>query len=435
MTQVVSHVDSLWDEMYWDVDFWDGGDYLSDMRKRYEFKIYSAEGVFLTTWTDVINEPSFETVINGGFVELVAQLARKTDDFGEERDVRFGNELQLWCFDNDNPRGQKIFAGYISRYEPKNDGPTDRVDVHFLGYHQRLTDFIYENNVGETLITNTDQDPGEMAEQILDAVAPAGCPVSWSEGTLQKTGTIATYTFQQNTAMEALDKVEAMSPVGWYWYVDANKNFNLHPKQIGAVHTFTIGKEIFYIDADKRVENIVNRIYFTGGVPEGQTQPLYSRYEYQPSIQAYGMRSIKKSDSSIIDQATMDLVANNILEALKDVEIRCVIRVKDNDYDRENGYDIESIKIGDTCQIRNYQDTLAGSLWDVMTWDDGFWDFNVRNLTEIVMQIVDIKYTPNYVELTISSKIPNISKRIEDINKLLISTIVANNPPSPAIGV
>lgn len=605
--QVVSRVSTDWGVFSWNNDDWDSKEYLSDMRKYYQYKIYSSTGQYITTWTDVINDPSFQVVINGGAVELVARLARKTVNFGEQTDIAFGNELRLYCFDSDCPTGRIIFCGYISRYDPKNDGPQDTVEVHVLGYHQLLQNFLFENQVGETQLTFNSIDPGLLMVEILDAAKLAGSPIDYGlNGTLQLTGTIADYQFNLNTASEALDQVLALCPAGWYWYVNPYKNFNLHPKNEQATHTFTLGKEIFYLDADKRMENVINRIYFTGGhagggiiqnptfngkgrsdmtisggsssyprkVPttyhvsithatanlitnntgsftigetiigqssgataivvsdtienprqrlvvldnctgffqtgeqvvgqtsliartnqgesanldndtfawyddagnmgsgvinagesnllsfgisisfadywghgvgntwdfqviygQDPTQPiLYSKYENQGSIQQYGVRMVRETDSNVFDQATMDIVANSLLDALSIPEIRCIIRVSDNDFDRENGYDIESIQIGDTCQIRNYQDVFVNSKWDIMSWDSEFWDFNVRNLTETIMQIVDIKYTPDYVELTISSKLPNISKRLEDVGRKLIGTIVADNAPSPSVG-
>ena len=68
-------------------------------------------------------------------------------------------------------------------------------------------------------------------------------------------------------------------------------------------------------------------------------------------------------------------------------------------------------------------------------WDVGNWDFNIRNITETIMQIVEIRYRADYVELVISSKIPDVSKRIEDINRNLIETITNDAPVSPALGV
>lgn len=407
---------------------------MSAIRKRYIYKIYSSTGQYISSWVDAASDPVFHIVINGGFVELDVKLARRTLDFGETSDVAFGNEVQVWCFDQDAPAGVKIFSGYISRYDPRNDGPQEYVMVYVLGWQTRMNQFVLEDSLGTTGLPYLSLDPGKIAEDVVNKGRAGGLPINWSETTLQKTGTVVSYTFQANTLQECVDKILELAPFGWYWYIDADKNLNLHPKPDQARHTFTLGKEIFYIEPQKRIENVVNRIYFIGGTPVGATTPLYTRYERQASINNYGLRALKKVDERVLLQSTMDTLADNILDAQQEAEIRTVIRVKDNDYDRDNGYDIESIKIGDTCQIRNYQDAFANSKWDIMSWDVDYWDYNVRNLTEIVMQIVEIQYTPNYVELTISSKIPNVSKRVEDVSRNLIDSLVGTAPINPAIG-
>lgn len=404
------------------------------MPKRYQYKVYSATGQYITTWTDVSGDPSFQVVINGGFVELDIKLARKTEQFGEEDDVRFGNEVQLICYDDDAPNGVKVFSGYISRYDPRNDGPQEYVMVYVLGWHTTMAQFMLESSIGATGISYNSMDPGKIAEAIIDNGRISGLPISWDEITLQKSGTVVSYNFQVNTIQEAIDQVLTLEPTTWYWHVDANKKLNLHPKAANAIHTLTLGKEIFYIEPQKRTESLVNRVYFVGGVPTGGTDPLYGRYERAGSIQNYGLHALKYTDSRVTVQATMDIVAKNILDNQSEPEIRTIIRVKDNGFDRDFGYDIESIKIGDTCQIRNYQDSESSSKWDVMNWDEGYWDFNVRNLTETIMQIVEIQYTPNYVELTISSKIPNVSKRVEDLNRNLVDSLVAAAAANPSIG-
>lgn len=404
------------------------------MQKRYNFKVYSGTGTYLATWMQVVNDPSFRVVINGGYVEMDVKLARKTNDFGETTDVALGNEVQLWCFDDDAPNGVKVFSGYISRYDPVNDGPFDYVQIYILGWHTRMVKFIHEDSLGTTGIAYNSMDPGKIAEDVINKGQANGLPITWDNITLQKTGTVVSYTFQGNTIQECIDKVLELSPAGWYWWVDANKKLNLHPKNGFATHTLTIGKEIFYIEPQKRIENIVNRVYFVGGIPQGQTTPLYGRYERPASINNYGLYSQKFSDGRITLQSTMDTVAGNILDKQQEIEVRTVIRVKDNGFDRDNGYDIESIKVGDTCQIRNYQDAFANSKWDVMSWDIDYWDYNVRNITELIMQIVEIQYTPNYVELTISSKIPNVSKRVQDLTDQMLATTSEDAPSNPAIG-
>ena len=362
------------------------------------------------------------------------KLARKTIDFGELTDVALGNEVQLWCFDDDQPAGVKIFSGYISRYDPSNDGPLDYVQVYILGWHTRMSDFIHEDSLGATGISYSSIDPGKIAEDVINKARVNGLPINWNEISLQKTGTVTSYSFQGNTVQDCIDKILSLSPYGWYWWVDANKNLNLHPKNGFATHTFSIGKEIFYIQPQKRIENIVNRVYFVGGIPAGSDTALYGRYERPASIQNYGLFSQKVSDQRVTLQSTMDTIANTILDTQQEIEVRTIIRIKDNSIDAESGYNIESIQVGDTCQIRNYQDTFANSKWDIMSWDRDYWDYNVRNITELIMQIVEIQYTPNYVELTISSKIPNVSRRVQDLNNELLATMSADAPSNPIIG-
>jgi hypothetical protein len=404
------------------------------MIKRYEYKIYSDTAQYITTWTDVAVEPLFNTVINGGFVELQLTLARKTTAFGEEADIKFNNEVQLWCFSNNYPNGQKIFAGYISMYEPTSDGVNESVIVHCLGYHTRLTDFILEDGQGNTTITYSGVDTGKIAEDMINNMRRLGLPINWTETTLQKSGNAISYDFQVSTGTEILDKLLSLSDANWYWYVDQDKNLNFHPKNELPIHTFSIGKEISYIQPQKRTENVINRVYLIGGVPTGSSLALYSRYDDPASQAMYGLKSVKKTDHRIKDQNTLDSFGSTILTLLSQIEIRTTLRITSDDYDPVNGYNIEKIKIGDTCQIRNYQDSFNSSKWDVMLWDTDFWDFNVRNLTETVMQIVEIHYQPNYAELIISSKLPNTSKTVTEVGKTLVDYIIQDVPSSPAEG-
>jgi hypothetical protein len=400
------------------------------MKKHYAYKIYSRTGQFIKDWTDVVNEPHFQTVINAGSTELVVELARRSQSFGEGDDVAFGNELQLWCFDDDAPAGVKIFAGHLDHYVPITQGPRELIRCRFLGFQTELANYIYEDAAGQTQLAHNSTDPGTIAEFIIDRIGAQGARLDWDEASLQKTGTEVSHTFNTASAKEAIDKVLELTPANWFWYVDADKKLHLHPKKTIAEHTVTIGKEIVSIEPQKRIENVINRIYFTGG----GDPPLFRRYERAASIQNYGLHALSKVDQRITLTNTMDTIAENLLDANEDAEIRTIIALKDNSIDRENGYDIESIRIGQTLQVRNYQDASTASRWDVMDWDMGNWDFSVANLTETVMQIVALDYAPHRLTVTISSKPPQIAKRIEDINRNLMASLTNNNPSSPAIG-
>jgi hypothetical protein len=186
------------------------------MRKRYQYKIYSRTGHFITDWTDVINEPHVQTVINAGSTELVVELARRSQSFGEGVDVAFGNELQLWCFDDDAPAGVKIFAGHLDHYVPITQGPKEMIRCRFLGFQTELANYIYENASGQTQLAHNSTQPGTIAAAIIDAIKAQGARLDWDTSTIQQSGTVVSYTFNLATAKEAIDRVLELTPANWF---------------------------------------------------------------------------------------------------------------------------------------------------------------------------------------------------------------------------
>ena len=111
-------------------------------------------------------------------------------------------------------------------------------------------------------------------------------------------------------------------------------------------------------------------------------------------------------------------------------EIRVVIKILDSNNENSLGYDIESIKVGQTCNILNA--TSKGyNLWDEVFWDIDAWDFNITNAAGQSLQIMSIDYYPNYAVLELSNKQPDIAKRIEDIDKNWKDNITVDNPATP----
>ena len=99
-------------------------------------------------------------------------------------------------------------------------------------------------------------------------------------------------------------------------------------------------------------------------------------------------------------------------------------------YTNQKGYDIESIKVGQTCQICNA--TLQSyNLWDESIFDIDAWDFDITNAAGQQLQIMSIDYYPDYAILELSNKQPDISKRIEDIDRNWQANVTVDNPATP----
>ena len=99
-------------------------------QKLYLYKVYDSSGNFLTTWNDVVNEPTFSQSINYGNGEMTVELARTTKDFGETDDVAYNNEVKVYCFDRDTgSTGILVYDGYIAKYNPIVDGHQEKIEV------------------------------------------------------------------------------------------------------------------------------------------------------------------------------------------------------------------------------------------------------------------------------------------------------------------
>lgn len=396
--------------------------------KAYLWKIYDSAGNFITTWKDVISNPEFSWEINGGFSELVVDLARSVFSFGENSDVDYGNQLKLYVFDRDSgENGTLIYSGFISRYEPVMEGSKESVRITFLGYWSETNMYMLENGSGDTQLAYNSNGPEDILKAVLDIFVAAGGKVDYDGSSVDDPTTTVSYTFNTNTVQEALLKVLELSPDGWYFRIGADDILHYREKSATPDHTFHMGRSFINYRQEKRTENLVNKVYFSGG----GSPKLYKVYEAASSISAYGLHIKKIVDERVSVEATADTIADRILTELSDPEIRITIDILDNNGEKtDRGYDIESIKPGDTCKILGATDK-GYNLWDNIQWDVDAWDYDITNAAATTLQIMKITYYPNYARLEISNRQPDITKRIEDINRNLTNAQTADNPETP----
>ena len=396
--------------------------------KRFLWKIYDSDGNFITTWTDVITIPAFTWEINGGFSELVVKLARGVFAFGEGEDVDFGNQLKLYVFDRDTgANGVLIYSGFISRYEPNLEGSKETMMVTFLGYYTETNLFMLENGSGDTELDYFSQGPEDIIKGVLDIFTAAGGKVDYDGGSIEDPTTTVSYTFNTNSVQEAIQKCLELSPEGWYFRIDADDILYYKEKSVAADHKLHLGRHFINYRQEKRTENIINKIYFTGG---GDPK-FYKKYEAGGSIESYGLHIKKMVDERVIVETTADTMAGRVLDEFSNPEIRITLDVIDNNgVEGDIGYNIESIKPGQTVKILGA--TIKGyNLWDVMQWDVDAWDYDITNSAATVLQIMKVHYNPGYARLEISNRQPDITKRIEDISRNLKNAQTVNNPTTP----
>jgi hypothetical protein len=128
-------------------------------------------------------------------------------------------------------------------------------------------------------------------------------------------------------------------------------------------------------------------------------------------------------------------MTNRVLFEKSEPTRRTVVRILDSNgtnFPSNTGYDIESIRVGQNISISELTGAVPNpTKWDNFYWDGNLWD-NIKsaNIADI-MQITSLTYNPDYVEVEATTRLPEISKRIEDIKRNLDINNYLLNPSAP----
>lgn len=275
------------------------------------------------------------------------------------------------------------------------------------------------------------KDPSDILRAVINNYREQGGVLDYDEYSLENTGTKVSYTFNMNTTLEGVNKCLELAPQNWYWAIDYGTNLiHFHQKNVKPDHVFSLEKDIIDAKFEKRIEDIVNIVYFSGGDVGGTN--LFKKYVQADSVALYGRKALKYSDQRVTVPATADIIANTILANRSQPELRVTLTILDSNNSKNLGYDIESIKVGDVIAVRNVSNQVALSSWDISRWDNDYWDFNIQQLSSLQMQVQKLDYTPDILTIYASTLQVDVNKRIEDINRNLEILQTINNPDTPA---
>ena len=347
---------------------------MSIIKKNISIIVSRPTGEFITVWKD-FSFKGFSSEINAGPGECVIELPLHFDYGGN--DINEGNDIEITLSDRDtlaNPNGQNIktitiYKGYISLIEREIDGAKESVIVHILGYYTLLgldilksadQTTLYSKDADGLTITSGDQsaaDIGLIVRTVIDRYRAENVnpKINYNASDIPDTGTTVEYSFEQKTYREALDLLKRMSPVGTYYYVDENGLIKFGAKPTTPTHAFIFGRHFNRVKITKSLEKTRNFFliwnYEVGG---GE---IYKHYQDDASILNYGRRVYTENDSGLDASGAADKVGASFIADSKDPEIKVICSIIDNN-GNENGYDIESIKPGDTCSFYGFQNNL-----------------------------------------------------------------------------
>lgn len=343
-------------------------------------RISNSSGAFLTTWKN-IDFRGYTTQLNGGPSECIIDYAVPFDYDGA--DLREGNDVELVISDadtqltniEDGTYGAKpIYRGYISLVERTIDGTSERVRVHLLGYYTLLALDVLKSSSQTTLYsvdpaglttTSGDLEPadvGLMARTVIDRFnAEHGTgKVFYDTADVPDTGTDATYVFNQKTYREALDILKSLAPANVYWYVDETGRFSFKEPSSTPDHRFIFGRHFSRVYVERSLEKVRNVVLIWDG------DTTYKQYTDPASVALYGRRTERINDYGISNNDAADALGAKFLAENKDPGLKLICTIIDNNNAQGLGYDIESIRPGDTCALQGFSSTLSDIFRDNM---------------------------------------------------------------------
>lgn len=408
--------------------------------KEFVYRVYDADGVYIGTWNDVVDELEFTQRLNTPGTTTTVRLARSANRMTETRDTltdqtadplttqdlhelvvvsrtnntvgedsdvdlnynvdiyaHYGGFEELVGQDGDlittqgneailvsvgAPLGTRVFSGFILDYNASY-GDSEFVEVTLASHGFELSHEIIKNG-SDTTRTYSTTAPETIIESILDTNPGT---ISYNADSLDATGITITQTFRLNTKLEGIESVYNQTDADWYWYVNIGDNL-LYLKEMAATpdHTFVFGKHIISIALRRSIENLRNDTYFVGG-DTGGGAILYKRYQ-----DATSQTNWRKGVHRITDRR-YTIAASAQRRAEKEMS-----RYKDPIYTTEvqiasEVYDIETIRLGQVIGFSNF-----GNFVD-----------------ELALQIVSISYNPYHVTLQLGELLDRQRDEIENI--------------------
>lgn len=263
--------------------------------------------------------------------------------------------------------------------------------------------FTVQTSTGGTQLIFTNNDPSGILERILDQLASQGGLVRYSDASIDSTGIFASYSYKLQTMLEGIQRILALAPGGWYWYLDVATNFiHFHNTANSVEHRFILGNHITELNLEYSLEQIVNTVHFSGGPTAGVN--LYVSQKDAKSAQQYGQWLERVSDNRVTDATTANILAAGTIGASSQPAFNTTVQI------HASTYDIESIAIGDTVGFRGFNNLID----------------------TLQFQVSSKQVMPDMVTLTLGTLPSRVTGALEAVNRRLDLLETIDNPTTPS---
>ena len=324
--------------------------------KNYQIQVYDIDYNLETVIADA-RIKHYKDRINSGPGEFVFDVERTLNDWTTLGNLELAKIIELWVNDTDTNDFIKVYSGYISRINFLQSTTKKTVNVTCLGFVSRLGSDVYKNGT-TTSITETTEEPATIFKNIINKLrdsANGNIPfLNYTPSSLQDTNQSVSLKFESDTYLEALNRVLDLSPANWFWKLDQDNIFNFSQKPEVADHNFSMG-HIETLQIDYSMETVVN------GVLTWDNDTVYRYIANNESQALYGRRIQKETMPSSTGVDAMDKQAQSILGEKETPRSSIIIVLADNNefekFGDLAGYDLESVKPGQTCRVNGIDAT------------------------------------------------------------------------------
>lgn len=420
---------------------------MADIRKTYLYKLYRANGSYITSFYsngfDVATIPTYTWKLNGGKGNLALEYIAQIQKFvANSLGVDLPQLIKIYLHDKESPStGQLIYSGGLidNNYTLSGEGFIKPNGFLYISGEKDLENKVVENVVtGATTISYSNMDIGDIIKDLLDKYALKGGTVTYTSATIPTVGTNISITVKNETYLGAIRRICGYLPQFWSFYIDGANRFNLTYTDLDTVdHQIYIGRE--GIEGSLRLSfgEIVNTLFFHGGDLGGGTK-LYKKYANAVSQGVFGVYETIISDERVTNTLTVDIKANQILSK-KGSPIRYLEATIIDSNGNEFGYDIDSIKPGDTLQLLSSEIPTQYTTWRDNTgalgnaiWDVSPWDYSLAGILGVPLQVQEIRYNHDKATIIASDFVEDLATTINQLEKRQQELETIDSPTIPS---
>ena len=394
--------------------------------------VYKPDGV---TFIDVLRDApllaGFKEATNSATTPLQVTLPRSFDSFdqsgvtGATGTIGQGNVVKYYLYGPGLPASGKLrYQGVIDAYQPQiADTGEETVVITIVPQGSVLADHGLKGNLTIGVIGGAGQDTVAHFNYWFNnndptTGVPYASPLTLASGNPGTSGHVVSYTYSNENLASIWTTILQMSPLNWFFRINVDNTvvFNVAPTT--AQHMLILGQHVSSISYSQDWTQLKNVIYVTGNGSITATAT-------GSDLATYGERLLFYNDSRITDATTATTIANGLLAQYDVVATRTTMRVLDyrGDVNSGLGYDIETLQVGDTCQIYDPSTYVFGGTgtWDSTNWDASYWDFAPGTQLGQVGMIVGLTYNFDYVDMEVAifqpsqdTQLFNIRQRLQD---------------------